>query len=624
MNTNGADQNAFTRDRVKNRMLRRAADLWGYAETEIESFDPLVALLIEACSVEFEKISSEISKTQNRLLDRLAQLLHPEPDMAKPAYGIAQVRSVEARSTVHPQMQLVCKRAGNDRVESTGGAAVQEIFFTPIAPCPVVDGAVRYIATSSQIFKVDEGNQKMTVAQRIAPPAVLPYQPLYLGIELADAVDSLEGLSFFFDWSNDVDGMTWQQFLPFSQWQLSDQLLSVRAGLPDEAVLAPARSLLENEFSPMHKVEKQAQAVWESHFVTVQSAPKFSQVGPLRQAFPPVFAQWFADRDLRVLKEPLWWVEVRFSHVLPAEAINSVFCGLNCVPVMNRRLHRLTYRLQQHLNIIPLETERCFLAMREVRTSEGTRLSSIPLGNLLELDADSYTLQYGVSRFDDRSARQVLTNLQELVRDESTSFAALGEDFLSSVIRELNQAIARLEAKVEQKTRKRDTIPYLIIKPQKAGDTVFIDYWTADGESANRLLPGSRLTPYADAFLRKEACCLLTTTAGGQERPNDSEKINNYRRALLTRNRIVTLEDVRVACLSELGSSVQAVTVERGFRIDPGVTNGFQRCIRVRLHPSAAGNFPAPEWAQRTEQLRARLAAQSVANIPYQIDLLVA
>ena len=599
----------FSRERVKNRMLRRAAELWGYAETDLDAFDPLVALLIEACSVEFERISGEIADTQNRLIDRLAQLLNPAIDVAKPAFGVAQARPVEPRTEVYPHTQLQVKR---------GTGSVGDVFFSPVSTTTLVDGAVRYIAGGGTLFRLEEGTQKIPVSFANSP-AVLPYQSVWLGVELAEQVPSLEGVSFFIDWPNQTERTNWYQYLPFGQWLMAGQELKATVGLAGGAELADGVSALESEFNPVYNLEKQVLALWNNAFVTIQEAPAFRQLGNQRQLFPPVFTDWFSERDLRSLKEPLWWIEVRLPHNLPPEALSGVFCTINAFPTLNRRLHKLTYRLQQNLNIIPLQTERSFLAMKEVRTNQKTQLKSIPLGNLLELDANTYTLQYGVNRFDDRNARTVLTNLQDLIRDESASFTALGEDFLGSVIRELNQTIARLEAKVAQKTQKGDPAPYLVIKPKQAGETVFIEYWTCDGEAANRIPAGSRLTPYADASLRKECSFLLTTTSGGRERMKESEKINQYKRALLTRNRVVTLEDVRIACLAELGRSVRTVTVEKAFLVSSSPTAGFQRCVRVVLTPSANSGYTPAEWQQRCEQLRISLDAQSVSNLPYQV-----
>ncbi|AKD55113.1 type VI secretion system baseplate subunit TssF [Spirosoma radiotolerans] len=606
----------FARERVKTRMLRRAADLWGYAEADLDSFDPLVALLIEACAMEFERMAVDVGNTQTRLLDRLAKVLHPEPDVARPAFGVAQVRSVEPQATVSPTTQLGYKRTPTTR---TDPASTTETYLSPVGTYPIVDGAIRYIATTEALYRIDEATQKTPVAQRQGVPVVLPYQFLWLGLELADNLPSLEGLSFFFDWPADESQVDYWALPAQSSWRLAGQELLVQPGLFHTATAAPAGSLLANVFDGMGNVEKQAVLAYDRHFVTITGAPTFKSSGLQRQLYPASVGQWFADRDLRVLKEPLWWIEIQLPHTVSPQVLTGMSVGMNCFPVMNRRLHRITYRLQQNLNIIPLETDRCFLAMRDVRTSQNRQLTAIPLGNLSDMAPDSYTVQYGVSRFDERDARQTLINLQDLLHDESASFAALGEDFLTSVIRELNQALARLEAKVDQKTRKRDTIPYLIIKPKQPGDTVFIEYWTSEGDAANRLPIGSRLSPYADNSLRKDGGFLMTTTTGGRERPNESEKIIQYKRALLTRNRIVTLEDARAVCQAELGVHLQSSRVERTFRVDTQPGNGFQRCIRVSLKPSAMSPYSPTDWQQQARLLQISLEQQSVAALPYEV-----
>ncbi|GAB3318827.1 type VI secretion system baseplate subunit TssF [Larkinella ripae] len=615
---------SFAREHVKNRMLRRAADLWGYAETDLDSFDPLVALLIEACAVEFERVAVEIGNTQHRLLDRLAQVLHPEPDVPRPAFGIAQVRPVEPHATISPATQLSVKRSGNTRPGTGSSTGSQEVYFSPVGTYPLVNGSVRLMATAETLFGVDDANQKTALAQGQNEPTILPYQSLWLGLDLDETIASLEGLSFCFEAPAEADRAMMQSLLASGFWRLGPHALAVEAGLPQrEATTAPV-SFLEQEFNLMLKVEKQAESASQRHFITVKTAPNFQDAGVLRQPYPAPIGQWFADRDLRTLREPLWWIEIQVPHTVSSQTLAGLFCGLNCFPVINRRLNRLTYRLQPNLNFIPLETDRCFLAVREVRNSQNRPLTARPLNNPADLETETYTVQYGLSRFDDRDARRSLVNLLDLLRDESAAFAALGEDFLSSVIRDLNQALARLEAKVDQKMQKRDAIPYLVIKPKRPGETVFIEYWTCDGESANRLPVGSRLSPYTDTTLRRESGFLVTSTLGGRERAGEAEKITQYKQALLTRNRIVTPEDVRAVCQAELGAHLRAVTVERAFRVGTAPETGFQRCIQVRLLPSAGSSYTPADWEQQTRLLQLRLEAQSVASLPYQILVLPA
>ncbi|MBC7891976.1 MAG: type VI secretion system baseplate subunit TssF [Sphingobacteriaceae bacterium] len=606
----------FARERVKSRMLRQAAELWGYAETELDAFDPLVSLLVEACAVEFEKISVEINDTQTRLLDRLARLMNPDVDVALPACALVQVRAAEPQTTLLPDAQLMYRKSGGAK-----GTAQPDVFFSPIQPTLLLDGALRWMATAQTLFQVENGLQKNPVAQASGQVVGLT-QSLWLGLELHDDVRSLNGLTFFFDWQNSPDRQTWSAYLPAGRWLMETHELRTRMGWPaptSSPEVAPGSSL-EKEFDTIGKAERRALATFEANLVTLEAAPALTDLP--RQPYPGVFAELFNPRDLKALKTPLLWVQVQFPHALPPQALDAVLCSINVVPVLNRRLNKLTYKLTQALNIIPLTAEGAFLAVKDVRNTRSTRFRPVPLGNLLDLDLETYTLQYGVSRFDERNAREVLGNLLDIVRDESSSFSALGEDFLASVIRELNQSLARLEAKVgvDQVLRK-NSIPYVVIKPKAAGETVFIEYWTGNGAQGNRIPAGSRLIPYSDLYVRKDEIFLMTSSQGGRDKLNVAEKINGYRKALLTRNRIVTLEDVKAVCFAEFGPSLRQAEVRRGFVVGATPEKGFLRCVQIDLTPAANAPYSAEEWQQRGESLRLLLDTQSVSGLPYVVRM---
>ena len=68
-----------TSEVIKNRMIKRAAALWGVPANEIEiSFDPVVTLLLGACASEIEKIHEKINESQARVTEKIIQLMTPE------------------------------------------------------------------------------------------------------------------------------------------------------------------------------------------------------------------------------------------------------------------------------------------------------------------------------------------------------------------------------------------------------------------------------------------------------------------------------------------------------------------------------------------------------------------
>lgn len=61
-------------------MIKNASRLWGYQDTQSESsFDPFVGMIIGSLAGELEKVSGEIAATESRVVERVVELLTPEP-----------------------------------------------------------------------------------------------------------------------------------------------------------------------------------------------------------------------------------------------------------------------------------------------------------------------------------------------------------------------------------------------------------------------------------------------------------------------------------------------------------------------------------------------------------------
>jgi hypothetical protein len=124
------EKKTFDKEKIKSRILKKAADLWGYKEGEMESFDPLIKLLIEAFSGEIEKISYEINETQLRVIERLTGLISPDLDIVKPACAILQTKAVDPGTTVGPTAQFLLKKP-EDRIKNPGSKENIDVFFSP-------------------------------------------------------------------------------------------------------------------------------------------------------------------------------------------------------------------------------------------------------------------------------------------------------------------------------------------------------------------------------------------------------------------------------------------------------------------------------------------------------------
>jgi hypothetical protein len=605
---------SFTKASIKSRLTRQAAELWGYGEADLDAFDPLVNLLLEACAVEFEKIGQELHGTQSRLIERLATLLNPDVlDLPRPAHAVAQARAREPQVTLPEDSQFVYEPPTVGRQ-----AAGQPLYFSPLQPTRLVNGAVQCLATDVAVWQVSATGQKRLVAQAPAPPPT-EHRRLWIGLSLPAEAQQLNDLTFYFDWLNEPHRAIYLPFLPGERWRLGEAELLPGQGLrtpdPSEAVLLD----LDGEYNFLQRIEQQISALY---------APLFVQVTGLANAlatyvprpYPAELATTFSNPavELQALTQPLLWVEVRFAHALPPEAFQQLTCAINCFPVLNRRLHKVLYRLQPALNLFPLVSEEPFLAVRDVYSLSNVNFRSTTLHDLAEGATDTYTLRtHGVGRFDSRTSREALRELLELMRDESQAFTAAGTDFISGILRELDQNMARLEERLDRQRAAEQPAPFLLLRPKEVRDSVYLEYWSSNGVAANRLPAGSHLRVQDGHYV--EEVRLLTTASGGRERPRPEERTNALRRNLLARNRLVTLADIKAACWAELGEHLATVHVEKGFQMGATPTAGFVRCIRVQLTPAAASRLSPAEWQHAAEALQVVLSGQSALNLPYEV-----
>src|SRR5690606_22154132 len=153
-----------TKDNISRRLIKRCTELWGFDDTQADHFDPLVRLLVEACSVEFEKVGHEIQHTELRLMTRLAEILSPEThNRPQPATAVVQARSLKPTGWIEPENQLTGKRINVKKGETT------EAHFAPTGRYPLVNAAIVQYATPLALFSVEKG-AKTSLAKTLPQP----------------------------------------------------------------------------------------------------------------------------------------------------------------------------------------------------------------------------------------------------------------------------------------------------------------------------------------------------------------------------------------------------------------------------------------------------------------------
>jgi hypothetical protein len=213
--------------------------------------------------------------------------------------------------------------------------------------------------------------------------------------------------------------------------------------------------------------------------------------------------------------------------------------------------------------------------------------------------------QGGVQRFDTRTASELLKYLLDLLRDESAAFAVYGNDLLTNNLRELTQMMNTLSQKIEKVETNEENITYLIIKPKSESENLFVEFWSTVGDFGNGIRAGSKLTPYSSYDIRSEVAMLLTTSFGGRDALNNSETLQAFRRALLSKDRLVTPADITLLVRQELANRKADIQIRHNNRMSADRKKGFYKVVEVVITPSPDDNTTVDQW----ELLRSGLQA---------------
>ena len=608
---------------IRNRMLKHALNYWNIKNTE--DLDPMVKLILEALSTELYNLGNDIKDTEVRMLEKIANLLAPDfLTCPNAAHGILHAIPVEASEILPETIHFYTQKKISSKQDETLDKTV-DILFTPVDRIKLFSATVSCLVTGNNLFSYDQSFNKQALAQTTGGRRT-ENNVLWIGLNIDEKISNINNLFFHFDWKNMENELSKlnYQLLPLSRWFINEEEIRINEGIPYERRQGnnPAGEL-SIDYDLLSLMENDIKDYYARKFITVAD-DRFNQVNDMKQEYPPVFKNLFNEPDLQKLNKKLLWLKVVFPAALQQGSLDEVYVYTNSFPVMNRQLSDLKYRLKKGSNIIPLKTSGLeqFLSVRSL-SDESHQYQATPFRKMEEEETGTYTLRHGgVERFDERNAKESISYLLELLRSESAAFSAYGNDFIASTLREMDQRIALMEQKTRGLANGTAEIPhYIIAKPYEGNDLLYTEYWTTLAETANGLRSGTRLQEYKGVHVKADSLVLLTTTTGGKNRLKPEERVNAFRYGLITRNRIVTKEDIRNLCFYELGNRVSKVSVDKGFEMSSHPQQGFLRTIDITITPSPAERLNAQGWEVLFDQLNSKLKTRSGMSNHYRIFL---
>jgi len=615
-----------SRNQIKARLLKNASRIWGYSETESENnFDPLVSMLMTACAAELEKISGEIQGSRARVLERLVQLLSPDALTGViSAHAIATATPTENIFELSEQTQFYTtkKTISNSEMDET---VSKDYYFSPTADFRLTKASIRFMAAGNSLYSLSNQVNKEMIAQTETGKE-LPASSLWLAID--EPSQSLNQTMFFFDLRNEAGKQLFYQQLPKAAWYWNDQTIPHRSGYSQMGISGEKLSLeavLNRDDDVSAKLKKHINSYYYPSFIMLEDREDLT-ASRQNALLTGIISDSFSLKSLEPLKKySLRWICIDFPKTVSTELLQDVVCVMNCFPVINRKMHEFSFRLQEIINIIPLTTEDLFLDLEEVGSDEGKLLNVRRFEQIGEEKTFAMLLRNGgVGRFDERDAGTIVSYVLQLLREESAAFSTLGNDFMSGEMKQLQQIINKLEQRLFSRHMKKEQTPYLIIKNNSdvQRQNISVRYWSSAGTEANNIKSGTPLRLYKGTGVEYNHATLVTTSIGGRDKLATEETVIAYKSALLSRDRLITTEDIKTYCYFQLGERVKSIDVQKGIMIHSDQQQGFVKTLDVviAIHRKAFDEMMEKgELEFWKDNLKLLLEEKSISLFPYRV-----
>jgi len=604
--------------------MKTAARLWGYPEDETESsFDPLVNVLFSACALELEKISNEVHASRARLLERMVQLLSPEVLCGPlPAHAVMHAKSVDRTAWLEENDQFYCSQKKGVSYESTG-TGYKDIFFAPTGPFQVNRAAVSYLATGHQLFRYREMISKEVITHCL-PGKELEQRVLWIGLTGNHIV--LNNTQCFFEIKNEVNKELFYKNLSQTRWFYGEQELQVLPGFNKENISGEhldIEQLLIRKNTASWKLKEFVNAFYKPKFITIRQQDN----KPLNetQGWPVELLQVFDKKELQSLQaEEVHWIKIQFPENISSAVLQDVLCHVNCFPVLNSQLHEQLYHMHDIFNIVPMYSDEIFFDLHEISDNDGVIYNIRAIEKNVHEKLTVILRQGGIGRFDERDATMIIENIIQMLSDESAAFAVLGRGFLSGELQQLQQIIYKLEQQMITREVNREYTPFLMIRKESNAElnNLTIKFWSTNGENGNDIKAGTTLQTYHTNSMYSGSSTLVTTTIGGRNRLSATESITAYKSALLSRDRLISMEDIKIFCRLQMGKTAQHVEVAKGVMVPRQLSQGFTRTIDVTIKLNRKDYMDAQEKNQLQywkESLVLKLADKSAGLTPFRV-----
>ncbi len=583
--------------KIKERVKMRSMELWGIDKNQV--LDPMIEMFLDVFSFELSKVYQEIKISDGKLLERISKILVNENwSLPIPAHALISAQPSEEVSEINKETQLYFQKI-------TRGD-LTDVFFTPIHTQELIKAEIYCTALDRELVFSDKNASKLSI--KSYQENSVPEYTIWVGIDIEKKL------------LKKLDKIPISILLKDSN--LNSYLKMVKVYDSDRNELKVYQEEEDQTIKKEHYYSS-IQRYYQDYLYVLDLTNSSRNKHSLKERCKEVFN----ENDLEEYNKDLFWLQLSFPVAFIKEELEKISISLNTFPIVNRKFSYRQHNIKRNGKIISLfsNEEEYFLNIESLIDNKG-RLYKSTLKNDINDLAGSFSLYFGdIEQFDERNAKFILNQVIQTVREEGSSFSAIGYDLLNAYLEDLNDKLDVLERKVNYRYKNvsdNSEKVYLLTIPYTTSDIYECSYWTTNAGLANGIRRGTLLTQYQTIGLEADSIRLQTDTVGGMVKNGTKEKISSFRYGLLSKDRIVSNEDIKEFVSMTVGEIVKNIEVKSGVGISSNKKQGLVRTINVDLALIQSGNLNSENKKRLSNFLQLELQNKSVHNTPYRVNII--
>lgn len=576
---------------IKNRIQKKCLEIWGIED--INMADPLVMMLLDVFVHELYYLHQEGVESDNKIIERIAQEIVPSQwNLPMPAHTLASTTATKGIVMLNNDTEFVVKSGMVTNVD-------YDIYFTPFTNESIVEGEISFQMYDS--FLIDSSK----TVQHLSPKNKVLDHRIWVGLDVSkENLEKLNSLKFTFITENS----SLDNFLQFIK------------------VKDSSGNNIEIENETFEEVQD------NKHYAENIKSFYKNSIYKLKLNVENLIYESILDRfeidkeELKTSKKDtgLIWLEFIFPEIFTKTEFDKIQIKINTFPIVNRKLNNRVHNAQIEGRLFPMKAERNthFLDVMKIFNEKNIEFTNgIKQAN--SLTSNTFTVFYGgLENYDSRNAKFFLKKLARALREDIGSFSNINADYIDATMTRINEELNSIESKINSSySQVNEEEVYALIHETEKSKILYYSYWTSNGQVANNLKKGTVLKQTSISELAQDSTIFETSSIGGIYRNNKVEKLINLRYGFLSKERLVTKQDIKSAVHYHLRNITKDVLITDGVGISSNRKQGVHRTIDVKVVLQEKYALQIENKKKIEMFLKETLEKQSVMNIPFQITI---